>query len=180
MPSGVWIFKHYFWWASNQTPCQKIIATLRWRHNGRDSVSNHQPHDYSLNRLCRRRSKKTSKLRVTGLCAGKSPGTGEFSAQMASNAQNVSIWWRHHELAWILSWVCLINLGYRKPFTWSRRGDNIQNCCWWGVAIFCCTWAYFVSSFPVSVLNTKNIIVFVGIVYWNLINSQELCWEWKI
>ena len=39
---------------------------------------------------------KTSKLRVTGLCAGSSPGTGEFPAQMASNAENVSIWWRHH------------------------------------------------------------------------------------
>ena len=25
-----------------------------------------------------------------------SPGTGEFPAQMASNAENVSIWWRHH------------------------------------------------------------------------------------
>ena len=44
----------------------------------------------------RRRSKKTWKLRVTGLCAGNSPGTGEFPAQMASNAENVSIWWRHH------------------------------------------------------------------------------------
>ena len=48
--------------------------SLRWRHNGRDSVSNHQPHDGLLNRLFRRRSKKTSKLRVTGLCAGNSPG----------------------------------------------------------------------------------------------------------
>ena len=47
---------------------------LRWRHNGPDSVSNHQPHDCLLNRLFRRRSKKTSKLRVTGLCAGNSPG----------------------------------------------------------------------------------------------------------
>ena len=37
------------------------------------------------------------KLRVTRLCAGNSPGTGEFPAQMASNAENVSIWWRHHE-----------------------------------------------------------------------------------
>ena len=50
-----------------------------------------------LNRLFGCRSKKTSKLRVTGLCAGNSPGTGEFPAQMASNAENVSIWWRHHE-----------------------------------------------------------------------------------
>ena len=69
---------------------------LQWRHNGRDSVSNHQPHDCLLNRLCRHRSKKTSKLRVTGLCAGNSPGTGGFPAQMASNAENVSIWWRHY------------------------------------------------------------------------------------
>ena len=35
----------------------------------------------------RRRSKKTSKRRVTGLCAGNSPVTGEFPAQMASNAE---------------------------------------------------------------------------------------------
>ena len=59
-------------------------------------ISKHQPHDCLLNRLFRRRSKKKSKLRVTGLWAGKSPGTGEFTAQMASNAETVSIWWRHH------------------------------------------------------------------------------------
>ena len=46
--------------------------TLLWPHNGRDCVSNHQPHDCLLNRLFRRRSKKTSRLRVTGLCAGNS------------------------------------------------------------------------------------------------------------
>ena len=51
------------------------------------SLSNHQPHHCLLNRLFGRRSKKTSKLRVTGLCAGNSPGTGEFPAQMASNAE---------------------------------------------------------------------------------------------
>ena len=51
-------------------PCHDVFMTLRWRHNDRDSVSNHQPHDCLLNRLFRRRSKKTSKLRVTGLCAG--------------------------------------------------------------------------------------------------------------
>ena len=71
--------------------------TLRWRHNGHDSVSNHQPHHCLLNRLFGCRSKKTSKLRVTGLCAGNSPGTAEFPPQMASNAENVSIWWRHHD-----------------------------------------------------------------------------------
>ena len=71
-------------------------STLQWRHNGCDSISSHQPHHCLLNRLFRRRSKKTSKLHVTGLCAGNSPETGEFPAHMASNAEKVSIWWRHH------------------------------------------------------------------------------------
>ena len=74
-----------------------LSISLRWRHNGSDSVSNHQPYDCLLNYLYRRRSKKTSKLRVTGLCVGNSPGTGEFPAQMASYAENISIWWRHHD-----------------------------------------------------------------------------------
>ena len=71
-----------------------IIVTLQWRYN---SVSNHQPHDCFLNRLFWHRSKQTSKLRVTGLCAGNSPEAGEFPAQMGSNAEHFSIWWRHHE-----------------------------------------------------------------------------------
>ena len=75
---------------------QKYRPSFQWRHNERDNVLNHQPHDCLLNRLFRRRSKKISKLGVTGLCAGNSPGTGEFPAQMASYAENVSNWWRHH------------------------------------------------------------------------------------
>ena len=71
---------------------QELHKSLQWRHNGHGSISNHQPHDCLLNRLFRRRSKKISKLRVTGLCAGNSPGTGEFPAQMARYAENVSIW----------------------------------------------------------------------------------------
>ena len=50
--------------------------------------------------ICSRcRSKKTSKLRVTGLCEGNSPVTSEFSAQMASNAEMfplddvIMLWW---------------------------------------------------------------------------------------
>ena len=72
-------------------------VTLRWRHNGHDGVSNHQPHHCLLNLLFGCRSKKTPKIRVTGLCAGKSPESGELPAEMASNAENASIWWRHHE-----------------------------------------------------------------------------------
>ena len=76
--------------------CYITAITLHWRHNEPDGVSNHQLRDCLLNCLFRCGSKKTSKLRVTGLCAENWPGAGEFSAQKASNAENVSIWWRHH------------------------------------------------------------------------------------
>ena len=68
---------------------KSMYISLQWRHNERNGVSNHQPHDCLLNRLFRRRSKKTSKLRVAGLCEGNLPMTGEFPAQMASNVENV-------------------------------------------------------------------------------------------
>ena len=101
------------------------LESLRWRHNERDNVSNHQPHDCLLNRLFRRRSKKTSKLRVTDLCVGNSPGTGEFPAQTASNAENVSIWWRHHVNGGMIS--CH---KYRFPVKWQFQVSSSQMC-WW-------------------------------------------------
>ena len=68
-----------------------ILHTVEWRHNGRDGVSNHQPHHHCLlNRLFRCRPNKISKLRVTGRCAENSP--------MASKAENVSTWWRHPDV----------------------------------------------------------------------------------
>ena len=63
------------------------------------------------------RSKKTSKLRVTGLRAGNSPVTGEFPAQMASNAENVSILWRHHVLGIAL-------LAFIKVVLWFPQGQG--------------------------------------------------------
>ena len=83
---------NFVWW-------QPISSPLQWRHNEHTGVSNHQPRDSLLNRLFGRRSRKTSKIRVTGLFAGNSPVTGEFPAQMASNAENVSIWWRSCTIA---------------------------------------------------------------------------------
>ena len=66
--------------------------TLQWRHNDHDCASDHQRLDCLLNVLFRRRSKRTSKLRVTGLCEGNSPVTGELTELRASDAKNVSIW----------------------------------------------------------------------------------------
>ena len=115
---------------------QHTSITLQWRHNGRDSVSDRQLHDCLLNRLFRRRSKKTPKL--TGLCAGNSPGTGEFPAQMSSNAENVSIWWHHHDISQELhTWFC----GFDKPKSHCKQIIKYQNwtdislrhglLCWW-------------------------------------------------
>ena len=67
--------------------CRYGSYSLLWRNNGQDGISNHQAQDCLLNRLFRRRSKKTPKLRVTGICAENSPVTGEFPAQMASAAK---------------------------------------------------------------------------------------------
>ena len=71
--------QHCRWMECTRTFHQQNVGcllgfTLQWRHNDQDSVSNHQPHGCLLNRLFRSRSKKTSKLCVTGLCVGKSPG----------------------------------------------------------------------------------------------------------
>ena len=107
----LWGFSvHHVWWGA----IKHFHNSLRWRHNDHAGVSNHQPHGCLLNRLFRRKSKKTSKLRVTGLWAGNSPGTGEFPAQMASYAENVSIWWRHHVFTGVVfSLACLYS--YHSP-----------------------------------------------------------------
>ena len=109
---------------------------LLWRHNGRDGASNHQPDDCLLNRSFRRRSKKTSKHRVTGLCAGNSPGTGEFSAQMASDAENaipfddVIMPWHHVGLLYwdlLLSWSTPRIMRARGVFRKRFKGSSFTN-----------------------------------------------------
>ena len=54
------------------------VYTLPWRQNERHGISNHQTYDCLLNADQRKHV------------------TGKFPAQMASNAENVSIWWRHN------------------------------------------------------------------------------------
>ena len=73
----------------------RLTVSLLYRYDKPDGVSNHQPYECLLNRSSRRRSKKTPKPRVIGLCEGNSLVTSEFPAQRASNAENYSIWWRH-------------------------------------------------------------------------------------
>ena len=94
----LWSHKRGPWIAHTSTNFMaSLLLPLQWRHNERDGVpSNHRRLDCLLNRLFRRRSKKTSKLRVTGLCEENPPATGGFPSQRASYAENASIWLRHH------------------------------------------------------------------------------------
>ena len=98
-------------------------SSLHWRHNDHDGVSNHQPHGCLLNRLFRRRSKKASKLRVTGLCV-EFTGTVEFPAQSPVTRKMfpfddvimimASKWWslNSFEEDRILLWVFTLQMRY--------------------------------------------------------------------
>ena len=76
------------------------VSTLQWCRNERDGVSNHRLPVCLLNRLFWCRWKKILKLRATGLCEGNQPVIDGFPSERASNAENVSIWWPHHDLAY--------------------------------------------------------------------------------
>ena len=73
--------------------CNKLsfITTTLHEHHG---VSNHATPLF-VELIIRCKSKKTSKLRVIGLCNGNPMAISGFPSQRASNAKNVSIWRRH-------------------------------------------------------------------------------------
>ena len=105
--------------------CTITPTSLHWRYNDHDGVSNHQPHGCLLNRLFRRRWKKTSKLCVTGLCVWNSP---------ASYAKNVSIWWRHHVYKeWPKLLACLISARKQrnKRLMVTTNNNKLATHIWW-------------------------------------------------
>ena len=92
---------------------------LQWRHNEDDGVSNHRRLDCLLIRSFRRRSKKTSKLRVTGLCEGNPPVTSRFPFDDV-----------------------IMDYGYA---TWSQEAKNVLECSKMATATnlsHCFRWAF--------------------------------------
>ena len=88
-----------------------------------------------LNHLFMHRPKKTLKLRVTGFYEGNSPETGEFPPQRARNAENVSIWWRHHDLgdskviSFNYGWLISLPQFWVKTHIWGvhpNLGDTVM------------------------------------------------------
>ena len=76
--------RHYIYYicirCSPKTACLVwlMALSLQWCHNERNGISNYQSLDCLLSHLFRRRPKKTSKLRITGLCEGNPPVTSGF------------------------------------------------------------------------------------------------------
>ena len=155
---------HYCWWPGDtrtkvpaagvltyscrNIPVSARIIPLQLRHNEPNGVSNHLRLDCLLNQLFRRKSKKTSKLRVTGLCEGNSPVTGEFPAQRTNNAENVSFWWRHHIVLIFLSLPTISYTTYRRVTT--HCIVSLQNI-WFSICI-----TYAIISFIKCILRVQQ------------------------
>ena len=101
--------------------------TLQWRHNEPDGILNHR-RLIVYSTVCSGADQRKHQSSASLTFAGNSPVTGEFPAQRASNAENVSIWWRHHALG-------TGNAGI--------YGNTGHNCCrWWLFTILwsCIDW----------------------------------------
>ena len=140
-----------------------LLQSLQRRHNERDGISNHQPHHCLHNGLFRPRSKKTSKLSVTGLCAGNSPVTGEFPGDRWISRTNgqwrekcfrlmPSSWTQGQGVYGLLecskNWSCDKN---KTKHSWGIRQNNIS----WGevqpdlqINQCLCQWALWNHSMP--------------------------------
>ena len=94
------------------------------------------------------RSKEASKLRVTGLCEGNSPVTGELPAQRASNAENVSIRWRHHVTPKCISIWYIWNVLYMQ---YAKCADNTEK------------WMIIAFNLYIWYMNPHQCI---GVMYW--------------
>ena len=95
----------------------KLWWTSQWHHLGRDGVSNHRRLDYLLNRFFRSKSKKTSKLRATGI-------TGDRWFPLTKGQ------WRGKFFHWMTSswscskrvmWVCTVESQWAK---WQRSDES--------------------------------------------------------
>ena len=84
------------------------------------------------------------------------PGTGEFPAQMASNVENVSIWWRHH--VWRL---------LKLHFLISPRGE------FWSYKYTCFFKSYPYLTSLTAVTSVKMDVIFKRQLVMRLVNDSE-------
>ena len=105
----------------------------QWRHNGRDGVSNHQPHDCLLNRLFRCRSK----LRVTGLSVGNSPVTGEFPHKWPVTRKCFHLMTPSWNMCTVCDLLCLVAVKQRPIWgLYFRVPSPSLGISWWEIRQF--------------------------------------------
>ena len=97
------------------------LKSWRWCHNERDGVSNHRVLHCLLNRLFshRKHQSSASLAFVRGIELELeliSTGDQWIPTQRASDAGNVSVWWRHHVqlMQWMI-YLCKKPVIYPKP-----------------------------------------------------------------
>ena len=134
--------------SSLQLAQQHIRNALQWRHNERDSVSNHHPYNCFFNRSFRRRSKKTSKLRVTGLCAGNSPVTENL-------VHGLSRWitFRPYRLVMLLRHI---HVSLHVPQMLHDASAKTWRYGWYGPGIACAHWTHLQWFYDCTKINLKN------------------------
>ena len=102
---------HYRTWSMKFYIMFEVISwgakfhTLQWWHNGRGGVFSHQPLYCLLNRLFRHRTKKSSKQRATGLCAGwpvNSPHKWPVTRKMFPFYDVIM---RRASVYWLINWL---------------------------------------------------------------------------
>ena len=99
----------------------QAITNQCQRHNERDGVSfTSLAIVYLTVYSGADQSKHQSSASLTLVCEGNSPVTNEFPSQRASDSENISIWWRHHDIPWIMhtaSYNLCFGIGqfHRKP-----------------------------------------------------------------
>ena len=161
--------------------------SLQWRHNERDGVSSHQPHDCLLHRLFGRGSKKTSKLRITGLCAGNSPGPVNSQHKelvMQKMFYLMTSSWFSESLHALLQWchrrVKASEDSLRPRQNGQHFSNDIFNCIFLNENVWM-KWLKFVPKGPID----NNTALF-KIIAWHrdrrkaiIWTNDDLCW-WRI
>ena len=80
------------------------------------SSSNHQPHECLLNRLFIQAQIKFN-IKAPRHWPLRGEITGEFPAQRANNAENDSIWWRHHGACRIILSLSPVHLSHYQTLS---------------------------------------------------------------
>ena len=123
---------------------------LQWHHNERDGVSNNRRLDCLLHRLFRRRSKRTPKLRITGLCGhahSMRPWVTSFCIEKHVK-QTFPVDTYHHKLN---------HEFYKKKPTKNRPFRNHQ-------------WPCLKNGMLTRYFNIRGV--------WNLIYYRKVIWTW--